>query len=1093
MRTSSPLSARCGPFGVAPSCSTSHSKYRPLTLAKPAANTVPSTAASTAPESVERCYFSILYSAQPYQRKRKCFLQGLLVVCAKAVRGEDGQRQLKIVKTEIKNDKGDTVRQFRSFATSKNAAGSSRGASIALSIRFVEDLRAAQREVGGELGYHCGMFLELGDEVSEADYLSGQMFLPVTSAAPNVMNKRSSSSLSLQPVALGPRGSAPTVSKNMDRHCDREGVRAVVLPSATMGAGSVESSVRAPAQDEPEAKRRRVLLPLKKRQMLGRGATTTAAAAPSVGPTSGAALQQTISRTNQKYACLQLAEHRSTHEYAPSSDERFASVLTASSIPSTDSEVSGLLVPFEHPEKIASSSCQVGKKKEVSSTSTAREQCANDAIPQVAPCFIDRKTQRISVDAELATKLRPHQLDALYFLYDRLYDGDVGVGVATSNNVAAIFGTPASSTSAAAPRLQGVCLADDMGLGKSLTTIAFMYSMIQAKVLRKACIVCPASLTSNWQKEICKWLGERKLRPTVIIGNSHTKRLLKNQTCSEKMEFVIKAWVNSKNPMADKLLILSYEQLRNHADALALGVDFLVLDEGHRIGSGGSQTATSLHKFRKAKKLLLSGTPLQNNLDEFFALSEFLNPGLLGYDYEKVFKKPILKARDKHATTETKKLGDARFHHMNMITQQWLLRRTANMVLRKVLPPMHTLLLFCPLSLQFQKLYTEKLMGAAPSTSFGTTNTAGRGAPSSSTASCDTRAGGGGHGVLSLLLELRRICFEGKMEFVKAFLRRLSLRQEKCVLVSNFTRCLDHVERVLQELAVESRALGTTTASFNYERLDGSTSQKLRGPMVERFNRIPDDVEGSFSVVNSGAKSEGDDEEPLSGAAVQFFLLSAKAGGVGLNLIGGAKLVMLDPDWNPATDAQAMRRVWRDGQKREVFVYRLVTPGSIEECILMRQDKKQDLLQNVVVSADALKKSHTNLTLAEVRHLFQLRGYSKPKAKAAAASIDKEVEVEPGAAPRWQWKPSEYVRRMPVCGFELAERACLLSRDDEDTSNLIPSQWHIAVAPHELDAGDSTDDVEVQEDEETKSGDMEDGVSTTGLLEDTSEFALVAC
>ena len=131
----------------------------------------------------------------------------------------------------------------------------------------------------------------------------------------------------------------------------------------------------------------------------------------------------------------------------------------------------------------------------------------------------------------------------------------------------------------------------------------------------------------------------------------------------------------------------------------------------------------------------------------------------------------------------------------------------------------------------------------------------------------------------------------------------------KAVLVSNFTTCLDLLERILANLGIA------------YERLDGSTAIKQRIKKVDTFN-----------------------DPEFDG----FFLLSSKAGGVGLNLIGGSRLVLVDPSWNPAEDAQALRRVWRDGQKGEVFVYRLVMSGTIEEKIVQRQDQKGDLLDNVM-------------------------------------------------------------------------------------------------------------------------------------------------
>eukprot|EP00392_Amoebophrya_sp_AT5.2_P000611 g612.t1 len=570
-----------------------------------------------------------------------------------------------------------------------------------------------------------------------------------------------------------------------------------------------------------------------------------------------------------------------------------------------------------------------------------------------------------------------------------------------------------------------------MGLGKSLTTIAFLHTMLEAKIFRKCCVVCPASLTNNWKREIQKWLASdgggktQKLHPTCIVGNSHSKNLLKNQTGKDKMKFVIKAFLHGKT-ISDKLLILSYEQLRNHADELAAGIDFLVLDEGHRIGGGGSQTAAVLRKFSEGrnvagsgyssslsgaggannkgsassamgqqrsllrgvarkchdssypmrpksmamggfptKKLLLSGTPLQNNLDEFFALVDFLNPGCVGASEEsfnQVFKKPILAGRAKQADDCARKLGAARFAYLNALTGPFLLRRTAGDVLKHLLPPMQTLVVWCGLGDEWTK-------------------------------KCSNNS------ALQLMLDLRKICYESKMHFLKALLQTMARKKQKCVLVSNFTRCLDLVEGILCELALQSKG---GLASFSYERLDGSTEQKARQPMVDRFNKpvaartcapscptpSPGNSAARWYSSSTRAPEQGqtetaspENEDDTSEAhqlnpPVNFFLLSSKAGGVGLNLVGGSRLVMLDPDWNPANDAQAMRRVWRDGQKNEVFVYRLVVPGSIEECILCRQEKKEDLLHGVLSNGNGgsggmkRKAGVTGLSLAEAKQVL---------------------------------------------------------------------------------------------------------------------------
>ena len=178
----------------------------------------------------------------------------------------------------------------------------------------------------------------------------------------------------------------------------------------------------------------------------------------------------------------------------------------------------------------------------------------------------------------------------------------------------------------------------------------------------------------------------------------------------------------------------------------------------------------------------------------------------------------------------------------------------------------------------------------------------------------------------------------GKLTVLKSLLVNFKKHNDKCVVISTFTSCLDAVERLCQTLTLKCVTL------------DGSVSITRRHELVTRFNQ-------SSSSTSTGAV---------------VFLLSSKAGGCGINLIGANRLVMLDADWNPATDKQAMARVWREGQKKTCWIYRLFSTGTIEEKILQRQINKDGLSASVVGTGDAsgLKEA---LSKAEIRNLFALK------------------------------------------------------------------------------------------------------------------------
>lgn len=155
---------------------------------------------------------------------------------------------------------------------------------------------------------------------------------------------------------------------------------------------------------------------------------------------------------------------------------------------------------------------------------------------------------------------------------------------------------------------------------------------------------------------------------------------------------------------------------------------------------------------------------------------------------------------------------------------------------------------------------------------------------------------------------------------------------DKIVLISNYTQTLDLFERMCR------------TRNYGSLRLDGTMTVNKRQKLVDKFN----DPEGNEFV----------------------FLLSSKAGGCGLNLIGANRLVLFDPDWNPAADQQALARVWRDGQKKDCFVYRFIATGTIEEKIFQRQSHKQSLSSCVVDSAEDVER---HFSLDSLRELFQYR------------------------------------------------------------------------------------------------------------------------
>lgn len=479
-----------------------------------------------------------------------------------------------------------------------------------------------------------------------------------------------------------------------------------------------------------------------------------------------------------------------------------------------------------------------------------------------------RVTVPIVIDPYLSKHMRPHQKEGVKYLYSCVE----GKGKGRDDN-------------------SGVVLADEMGLGKSLQSIALMWTMLKqgslgTPVAEKAIIVCPASLVGNWAAEIKKWLGDERLKPLEVMSG---------QSKSYKGVEPIYDFVRGK---VSRVLIISYEMFRNYAEDLyACPCGLIICDEGHRLkSSAGNKTIDALMKIPCRRRIILTGTPVQNDLEEFFAMCNFVNPGALSSltTFKSVFAQPILKSRDTSATKEEVAIGVERGEELNRIASKFLLRRTSE-TLEKYLPPKTETVVFCRLTPSQQAAYEAQceegfasLGKSSPGAAFSTIMKLRKICchPAMLNAPDDEKRS------KSASLASADVSLSGKIQVAMSLVSASVACGDRVVLVSNFTSTLDILQLGLKELGII------------FLRLNGSTPAKSRMDLVKTFN--------------VGRQGE------------TVFLLSAKAGGVGLNLIGANRLILFDPDWNPATDLQTMGRVWRDGQKKEVFVYRLLCTGSIE-------------------------------------------------------------------------------------------------------------------------------------------------------------------
>jgi len=541
----------------------------------------------------------------------------------------------------------------------------------------------------------------------------------------------------------------------------------------------------------------------------------------------------------------------------------------------------------------------------------------------------------VVIDPKLARILRPHQIEGTKFLYR------CTMGLSD-------------------PRVHGCIMADEMGLGKTLQCITLLWTMLKQSpaptanrrgTIEKAIVVCPSSLVLNWANEFTKWLGPNAVNCLAIDG-----RNIKGPEIAKHLDNWARA---SGRSVVQPVLVISYETLRRNTEVLGQAeIGLMLADEGHRLKNAESYTFESLTKLNARRRVILSGTPIQNDLSEYFSLLDFANPGFLGTraDFRKNFENKIVKMGYLGSTEEECREGNERLQEMLQNVSRFIIRRT-NDILSKYLPVKYEHVVFCGLTDFQKKVYTHYLQSKE----------------------VNRMLKGQGTQTLQGINMLKKLCnhpdlldlteeipgsdkylpddwvpvdqrtmgrnragaarpnYSGKFMVLARMLARIrNETNDKIVLISNYTQTLDLIESMCREYR------------YGTIRLDGTMATNKRQRLVDRFN---------------------DPEQP------EFvFLLSSKAGGCGINLIGANRLILLDPDWNPASDQQALARVWRDGQKKSCFIYRFIATGTIEEKILQRQSMKMSLSSVVVDEKTDVERLFTSDML---KALFQYNDHTQ--------------------------------------------------------------------------------------------------------------------
>uniref|UniRef100_A0A1W7R9G5 TATA-binding protein-associated factor 172 n=1 Tax=Hadrurus spadix TaxID=141984 RepID=A0A1W7R9G5_9SCOR len=541
-------------------------------------------------------------------------------------------------------------------------------------------------------------------------------------------------------------------------------------------------------------------------------------------------------------------------------------------------------------------------------------------------------------------------------------------------------------------KLHGI-LCDDMGLGKTLQSLCILAGdhYIQEKEYQTtkspdskplpSIVICPPTLTGHWVYEVEKFIPPECLLPLHYTGPP-----------AERIRLRQKAKTYN-------LIIASYDIVRNDIDFFgSLHWNYCVLDEGHIIKNGKTKLAKAIKQLSANHRLILTGTPIQNNVLELWSLFDFLMPGFLGTEkqFTACYSKPILQSRDAKSSSKEQEAGVLAMESLHRQVLPFLLRRRKDDVL-KDLPPKIIQDYYCELSYLQIQLYEDFAKSQArhnlentlsddePSGTFGTSH------------------------IFQALQYLRKVCNHPKLVLTPQhpeYDRVISqLKQHNTTLADiQHAAKLTALRQLLLDCGIGTTSLGNSTGpepvvsqhralifcqlksmldileidlfkthmpNVSYLRLDGSIPPGSRHTVVHRFNADP---------------------------SIDVLLLTTQVGGLGLNLTGADTVIFVEHDWNPMKDLQAMDRAHRIGQKKVVNVYRLVTRGTLEEKIMGLQKFKLTIA-NTVISQD--NSSLHTMGTEQLLDLFSL-GHTKkleesmdsnPKGKGIKAVLETLPEL----------------------------------------------------------------------------------------------------
>ncbi|KAL2202685.1 transcription-coupled repair protein CSB/RAD26 [Sarocladium strictum] len=508
----------------------------------------------------------------------------------------------------------------------------------------------------------------------------------------------------------------------------------------------------------------------------------------------------------------------------------------------------------------------------------------------------------------------------------------------------------------------GGIVGDEMGLGKTVQLIAFVAALhYSQKLKRPVIVVCPATLLRQWVSEFHRWWPP--LRVSILHSSGSG---MMNPAREDEYDLDHFRPVASKSAKAARrivknvvqnghVLVTTYTGLQTYAEELLpVQWDYAVLDEGHKIRNPNAEITVTCKELNTANRVILSGTPVQNNLTELWSLFDFIYPMRLGtlVNFRTQFEIPIRQGGYANASNLQVMTAEKCAEALKETISEYLLQRLKVDVAAD-LPEKTEQVLFCKLTDGQRGAYETFLS-------------------SDEVAAILNRRRQSLYGIDIL----RKICnhpdlldkslskkagydwgnpkMSAKLQLTKDLLQKVMIPNgHKTLLFSQGKLMLNIIEKCMQECGI------------SYLRLDGETPVDRRQSMIDSFNGDPD---------------------------IHVFLMTTRTGGLGTNLTGADRIIIFDPDWNPSTDLQARERAWRLGQNKPVKIYRLMTEGTIEEKIYHRQIFKQFMTNKVLKDP----KQRSSYDLSDLYDLFTFTGGENAAAQRSDVFQGAQLDIQSG-------------------------------------------------------------------------------------------------